>query len=246
MTLEDWLDPTSSSEHQLLCLSDRKLHLITATLLRRVWDDLPSDLTRIAVDATEKHADGRMSAHELTRLRSADLVETSEALWTEPGSSDEDLIGVWCPCCGGREGVTEYECRVAQNGYILDGVGAAVRNPTGGVLRASRFACELVAWKAAWATREQDVYAERSAQFDLLREIAGPSWTDPSWPQWRTTDVLALARGIQRDQAFDRLPILADALQDAGCGDENVLTHCRRPGGHVRGCWVVDLAMGIG
>src|SRR5947209_3224864 len=107
MTLEDWLAPTSSSEHQLLGLSDRKLHLITAAFLRRVWDDLPSDHTRIAVEATEKHADGRMSAHELTRLRSADLVETSEALWTEPGHSDEDLIGVWCPCCGGREGVTE-------------------------------------------------------------------------------------------------------------------------------------------
>jgi hypothetical protein len=83
-------------------------------------------------------------------------------------------------------------------------------------------------------------------QFDLLREIAGPDWTDPRWPNWRTTDVRALARGIHRDQAFDRLPILADALQDAGCDDETVLHHCRRPGGHVRGCWVVDLAMGIG
>jgi hypothetical protein len=57
--------------------------------------------------------------------------------------------------------------------------------------------------------------------------------------------VLALARGIQRDQAFDRMPILADALQDAGCDDEAVLAHCREPREHVRGCWVVDLAMGM-
>ncbi|MBN9118301.1 MAG: hypothetical protein J0I06_03925 [Planctomycetes bacterium] len=77
----------------------------------------------------------------------------------------------------------------------------------------------------------------------MLGEADSP---DPRWPRWRTTDVLALARGIHRDRAFDRLPILADALQDAGCDDEDVLNHCRRPGGHVRGCWAVDLAMGIG
>ena len=64
-------------------------------------------------------------------------------------------------------------------------------------------------------------------------------------PQWLTSDVLALARGIYAERAFDRTPILADALQDAGCDDEDVLAHCRdaaRP--HVRGCWVVDLVLG--
>jgi hypothetical protein len=81
--------------------------------------------------------------------------------------------------------------------------------------------------------------------FATVLEVLGEDTPHPEWPLWRTSDVLALARGIHRDQAFDRLPILADALQDAGCDDETVLNHCRRPGGHVRGCWVVDLAMGI-
>ena len=61
---------------------------------------------------------------------------------------------------------------------------------------------------------------------------------------WRTPTAVALARGIYDDRAFDRLPILADALQDAGCDNEEVLNHCRGPGPHVRGCWVVDLILG--
>jgi hypothetical protein len=56
--------------------------------------------------------------------------------------------------------------------------------------------------------------------------------------------VVALARGIYDDRAFDRLAILADALQDAGCDNADVLGHCRGPGPHVRGCWVVDLLLG--
>jgi len=62
---------------------------------------------------------------------------------------------------------------------------------------------------------------------------------------WLTTDVLALARGIYDVCAFDRMPILADALQDAGCNNDDVLTHCRDANQvHVRGCWVVDLLLG--
>ena len=61
---------------------------------------------------------------------------------------------------------------------------------------------------------------------------------------WLTSDVLALAEGIYQERAFDGLPILADALQDAGCDNDAVLFHCRQPGEHVRGCWVVDLLTG--
>src|SRR5262249_11989426 len=60
-------------------------------------------------------------------------------------------------------------------------------------------------------------------------------------PSWLTSTVVTLAAGINAERAFDRLPILADALQDAGCDNPEVLAHCRGPGPHVRGCWVVDL-----
>lgn len=63
-------------------------------------------------------------------------------------------------------------------------------------------------------------------------------------PRWRSETVLALAAGIYAEGAFDRLPILADALEEAGCDNTDILAHCRGPGPHVRGCWVVDLILG--
>jgi hypothetical protein len=80
----------------------------------------------------------------------------------------------------------------------------------------------------------------------LLHEIFGPlpfrsviiarSWLSPTVKQ--------LAEAIYTDRAFDRMPILADALEDAGCDNADILNHCRQPGQHVRGCWVVDLMLG--
>ncbi len=63
-------------------------------------------------------------------------------------------------------------------------------------------------------------------------------------PAWLTSTVVALAKGIYDERAFDRMPILADALQDAGCDGDDILAHCRGPGPHVRGCWAVDLVLG--
>lgn len=64
-------------------------------------------------------------------------------------------------------------------------------------------------------------------------------------PSWRTSTAVGLAQSMYESRAFDRMPILADALQDAGCTNEDVLSHCRDPKQvHVRGCWVVDLLLG--
>jgi hypothetical protein len=76
---------------------------------------------------------------------------------------------------------------------------------------------------------------ERTVIVSLLRCIFGNPFRAV------TSDVRILAEGIYREKAFDRMPILADALQDAGCDNEDVLNHCRQPAEHVRGCWVVDL-----
>ncbi|MBN9120840.1 MAG: hypothetical protein J0I06_17100 [Planctomycetes bacterium] len=61
---------------------------------------------------------------------------------------------------------------------------------------------------------------------------------------WRTDTAVALARQMYESREFGAMPILADALQDAGCTNEDVLAHGRGPGPHVRGCWVVDLVLG--
>ena len=83
-------------------------------------------------------------------------------------------------------------------------------------------------------------------QAELLREIFGNPFENPFFkPTWRTTDVMLLAQGIYDAKAFDRMPILADALQDAGCDNEDILAHCRDTSlTHVRGCWALDLVLG--
>jgi hypothetical protein len=85
-------------------------------------------------------------------------------------------------------------------------------------------------------------YADRVAP--VVRDILGnplrPAALDP---EWLTADVRGLAAAAYEDRAFDRLPILADALADARCADEAMLGHCRDGSPHVRDCWVVDLIL---
>ncbi|QEL19364.1 hypothetical protein [Limnoglobus roseus] len=97
---------------------------------------------------------------------------------------------------------------------------------------------------AFYALRAADPVPESSARGHILADIlAGPGLRTRPGPGWRTSTVTALAEGIYRDGAFDRLPILADALEEAGCDRPDILAHCRGDGHHVRGCWVVDLVL---
>jgi hypothetical protein len=89
---------------------------------------------------------------------------------------------------------------------------------------------------------------ERKAHVNLLHEMFGnpfqASRVDATWLVWNDGTVRRIAQAIYDERAFDRMPILADALEDAGCDDADILRHCREPGEHVRGCWVIDLLLG--
>ncbi|MBY0457347.1 MAG: hypothetical protein K2V38_08425, partial [Gemmataceae bacterium] len=102
---------------------------------------------------------------------------------------------------------------------------------------------------------EAELKRERAAAkllAKVLREIIGNAFTPPRFEDpWRTDTVVALAKGIFEERAFDRMPILADALLDADCDEEPILRHCRGteigikdPVQHVRGCWVLELILG--
>ena len=86
---------------------------------------------------------------------------------------------------------------------------------------------------------------EERWQATLLRDIFGNPFRPVIFsPEWRTDTALALARQMYEAREFSAMPILADALQDAGCYNPDILDHCRGAGPHVRGCWVVDLVLG--
>jgi hypothetical protein len=105
----------------------------------------------------------------------------------------------------------------------------------------------MTAARAAWDAAHA---AEQAAQCLLLRDIMGnpfcPVTLDPSWLRWNDGCVPKIAQAIYDERRFSDLPILADALEDAGCDNEDLLEHCRRPGEHVRGCWMVDAILGKG
>jgi hypothetical protein len=121
--------------------------------------------------------------------------------------------------------------------------------------------CSLYAVEAAGSSSGKSIWpgvsdctaakaAERAAHCCLVREIFGnpfaaPPHFDPAWLKWQDATVLRIATVIYEEGAFYRLPLLGDALMDAGCDEEAVLAHCReQEAAHVRGCWVIDLLLG--
>jgi hypothetical protein len=146
--------------------------------------------------------------------------------------------------------VVEWEARhdmASWRSHAAAVVAATVRFPTEEYVAID----EYVAW-AQIGHREAD--EARSAPnrakqtlANLVRELVG----NPSHPvsfslEWRTDTAVTLARQMYQSGDFSAMPILADALQDAGCNSAEILDHCRGPGPHVRGCWVVDLVLGKG
>jgi hypothetical protein len=95
---------------------------------------------------------------------------------------------------------------------------------------------------------EGDETIANATLLTLIRDVFGNPFRRPVVaPEWLAAGdraVLRLAQGIYEDRAFDRMPILADALEDAGCTDAELLAHCRAGGEHVRGCFAVDAVLG--
>ena len=108
---------------------------------------------------------------------------------------------------------------------------------------------EAASSAASAATTYHDYTAGKKAaaiiQSRLLRDIFGNPFRPMSFDaSWLTPQLVVLAQAIYDERGFDRMPELAGALEAAGCNDTAILDHCRGPGPHVRGCWVLDLIRG--
>ena len=125
---------------------------------------------------------------------------------------------------------------------VFLGAGPGLAGCLDGVLSACRGARALAAPPEAEA---EVALSEVGHQLELVRDVFGnPFRTVTMYRDWLTSTVTAMARRMYGSRDFDAMPILGDALQDAGCNEPDVLDHCRGPGPHVRGCWVVDLVLG--
>ena len=179
-----------------------------------------SPLERLA-DGEATNAERRAAALSVTRLQDTD----PNGLWVARGAAS---CAVGVPASPAAERSSDY----AAHGYGW--CVTAVTHPAGQVDENER-----------WAARLQAICAEQVAQVPLLRDIFGNPFRPVTFsPAWRTDTALTLARQMYESRDFSAMPILADALQDAGCDSAEILDHCRGPGPHVRGCWVVDLVLG--
>jgi hypothetical protein len=195
--------------------SDRKLRLFAVACCRRIWGWIAHEECRQAILVSEQYADGE------TTLQECDAAGDAVSLISDTST---DFVVVASSCAVGWATSTGPEEWDAATWSLLS-------------------AMESAAYHAALVHEDQS--PEQAEQADCLRDIFGnpfrPVVVDPVW---LTFTVVALAKGIDSDRASDRMPILADALQDAGCNNADILHHCRSEEPHVRGCWVVDLLLG--
>jgi hypothetical protein len=233
MTEAEWLaceDPEPMLWFVEQRASDRKLRLFACSCCRRVWELLVDPATRAAVEFSENHADvgvrGRRGFPAIRRAaRLAYRKLQAQAAWREyPGEKDVDKARMFAA----------YAVEV----LTIPTPPIQVRALVGNLARAAR------ALQAAPVSGEG--CPEPKAQADLLREHFGNPFRPATFdPAWRTSTVVALAGQMYESRDFSTMPILADALQDAGCDSDDVLNHCRDAHAtHVRGCWVVDLVLG--
>ena len=241
MTEADWW--TTSYPDKLLDwlfykvpASERKFRLFALACCRQVSDLLTDDVLPQVLALMEAMADGPVEASKVERLRrqgrdrmpSLSFAATSRVKWHARNAVLCGTGSMW----EGRRTVPVYWERNYANssGHWLYGPFPHIVS------------------EAVFCAHSKGEQAEALAmQLRFLRDLFGPlPFRDfAADPSWLTSDVLALARGIYDERAFDRMPILADALQDAGCDNDDILTHCRdERTAHVRGCWVVDLLLG--
>jgi hypothetical protein len=237
----------------------RKLRLFGCACCRRIWHLLPDESSRHAVEVSERHADGEASAMEqltawghVAKLswspeegRELDIPEMMALLRSPRPELTAVLYAAW-PTASFEQHVEETVRSIASvqgPSDLFRRLAGTVRRVIGGMQReAQRMA--MGARHAASASRDPD---EPRMQCELVRDIFGNPFAtadfDSAWREWNGGTVRNLAQTIYEEQAFERLPILGDALEDASCTSTEVLAHCHGPGPHVRGCWVVDLLL---
>jgi hypothetical protein len=225
MTEQEWIDCQDIRkllEYLVGRTSNRKFRLFGCACCRRIWHLLVDERSRRAVCVAERYADGLSTEEEMDAARrEMAACRTETAL--RPGSPAVDSWAL-----GAAEAV------------LFD---TPVWNPGAGSRGA--FTAAWTAAEAAWrANAEAGPEPEGHRQLPLLRDIFEnpyrPGWADAAW---LTPQAIALAETIYAGRRFSDLPILADALEEGGCDNAELLAHCRQPGPHVRGCWAADLLL---
>jgi hypothetical protein len=225
MTEADWLaceDPQRMLTHLRGKTSERKMRLFICACTRLLWEWLPVGVMQDAVAAGERHADGVLweedCCHFVDQLYSLPVEHGRQTTRNWFSEQREETVSAWSGA-------------ILASGAWL----ALSKIPEGPNFR-----------RLSQLTAPQ--------QPNLLRDVFGNPFRPRSIdPAWLTPTVTSLAAAAYEQRSLPsgelspaRLPTLADALEDAGCSDDELLGHLRSPGPHVRGCWALDAVLGKG
>jgi hypothetical protein len=207
MTESEWnssADPQKMLEFLRGKASDRKLRLFALACCRRIIHLLADRRSRKVIEASERFADGLISAEKLRYVR-------GDARWAANVAS-----------------------RKAADSEGVKWIVAHLTEPD-----AQRVLAAI--WPSSYLAGRE---TEQPVQCNLFRDIFGNPFKPVTInPAWLTSTVVSLAQAIYDERAFDRMPVLADALEESGCTSSEMLEHCRGGGEHVRGCWLLDLLL---
>jgi hypothetical protein len=228
MTEAEWLvstDPTPMLEFLSDKAAERKLRLFAVACCRQVWPLLFDERSRDAVELVELFADGLATQEELARASLAAFRAYEDAFFDHRSGA-------------GSAATTAYN--TTRTAPITNSDGTQL--PFHSTHHSVTYVLSTV----------QDCSVENERLSGMLKGIFGNPFRLVSIePTWQTPTVLAIAHAAYENRNLpagtldpDRLAVLADALEDAGCTSADILNHLRQPGEHVRGCWVVDLLLG--
>jgi hypothetical protein len=200
-------------------VSRRKLRLLAVACCRHLFGDVIADpRTRAAIEVSKRYAEGLAPTKELGAARRA-VEAAREESWRAKRAA-------WWVACG--------RPAAAARGVLSQPVPPPWRH--GGVR----------APKERPAPLAPAVLAPLAA---LVRDVVGNPFrptprVDPTWLTWNGGFITRLAQEMYDTRSFDRMAVFGDALEDAGCRDEDILRHCREQAVHVRGCWLLDRLLG--
>jgi hypothetical protein len=244
MTELQWLHWTNTEE-MLKCLerrraSDRKLRLFATSCCRRIASLLPVGESDESILVAERFADGDASETDLSAACGLAEGRAFEAIDRTPSSRNDPVA---FNAFSALENALSHPNRIA---------GIRTATMASYATWAAQEAAEATAY-AVFSVKSSDLWksafiAEQAAQAGLLRCVFGnpfrPARIEPSWLRWCSCLLVSMARQMYDSRDFTDMPVLADALEEAGCQDQDILGHCRSGGEHVRGCWVIDLLLG--
>jgi hypothetical protein len=198
--------------------SGRKMRLFAVAACRRwICEFFPDERYRNAVDVAERFADGLAGEHERRGIHTA--IRALSYRVDDPFADDGNNL-----CQVGIK-IVGPEAQIAAD--------RAIQGATETYLQ--------------WGASPAQLEARCEAVCDLFRDVFQPFETAdiyPAWLRWHDGLVAKMAQSVYDERDFDRLPVLGDALEEAGCTHAKMLDHCRGSGPHARGCWLVDLLLG--